>query len=180
MTTIAIIVGSLRADSLNKKLAHNLEKLAPEGVDFSYVDINMPLFNGDLESNVPDEVRRAKAIANAVDGILIITPEYNRGIPGPLKNALDWLSRPLSESPFNNKPLGIAGATHSAVGTAVAQSDLRHVAGFLNTRTMGQPELYFNFANDKLDDKGEVVDEYREQLRNYMIKFIEFVQSVQG
>jgi len=177
MTNIAVFVGSLRADSLNKKLAQNLETLAPEGTRFTYVDVNLPLYDGDTEANYPESAQKAKDIVAAADGVLIVTPEYNRSVPGVLKNAIDWLSRPYGQSSFDKKPVGLAGATDGPIGTAVAQSDLRHIAGYLNMRLMGQPELYFNFASKKLDDDGKVVDEYRDELQQYINSFVDFVQK---
>jgi chromate reductase len=178
MTTIAVLVGSLRDDSLNKKLARNLEELAPEGVRFNYVDLNLPLYNTELEADYPKEAQAAKDVVEAADGVLVVTPEYNRSIPGVLKNTIDWVSRPWGHNSFDRKPLGLTGATGGPVGTAVAQSDLRHIAGFLNMRLMGQPELYFNFATDKFDADGKVVADHKEQLQNYITAFVEYVQSV--
>lgn len=177
MTNIAVFVGSLRADSLNKKLAQNLETLAPEGTRFTYVDVNLPLYDTDLEANFPEVVQKAKDIVSGADGILVVTPEYNRSIPGVLKNAIDWISRPYGQSSFDKKPLGLAGATVGPIGTAVAQSDLRHIAGYLNMRLMGQPELYFNFATDKFDADGKVRKEHEDELRNYIESFVDFVQK---
>lgn len=177
MTTIAVFVGSLRADSINHKLARNLEAMAPEDTRFEYIDLNLPLFNQDLEGSYPDEVQTQKDKVIHADGVLIVTPEYNRSVPGVLKNALDWFSRPYGKNAFDRKPLGLTGASGGPVGTAVAQSDLRHIAGYLNMRLMGQPELYFNFASDKLDDDGNVIPEYREQLQAYITSFVEFVSK---
>jgi len=179
MTNIAVLVGSLRQDSLNKKLARNLEELAPEGTRFTYVEVNLPLYNTDLEADFPAEVQAAKDVVTGADGVLIVTPEYNRSVPGVLKNAMDWMSRPYGKNAFDGKPLALAGASGGPVGTAVAQSDVRHVAGYLNMRLAGQPELYFNFANDKFDAEGKVVAEYSGQLENFMAKFVEFVQRYQ-
>ncbi len=177
MTEIAVFVGSLRADSLNKKLAKNLEKLTPKGVRFNYVDLNLPLYNNDLEIEFPDAVKALKTVVANSDGILIVTPEYNRSIPGVLKNAIDWVSRPYGDNSFDGKPLALAGATSGPIGTAVAQSDLRHIAGYLNMRLLGQPELYFNFADKKLDANGEIVDEYRDQLQNFIDNFIAYINK---
>lgn len=177
MTTIAVFVGSLRTDSLNKKLAYNLEQLAPEGVRFDYVDLNLPLYNTDLEGNFPKEAQDIKDKVIAADGVLIITPEYNRSVPGVLKNAIDWTSRPYGQNAFDGKPLALAGASGGPIGTAVAQSDLRHIAGYLNMRLLGQPELYFNFADKKLDQEGIVVDEYRDQLSHFINNFVDYIQK---
>lgn len=178
MTTLAVFVGSLRDDSLNKKLAKNLEELAPEGTRFDYVDLNLPLFNGDDEaSNFPEAAKIVKQKVEAADGVLIVTPEYNRSVPGVLKNAIDWASRPWGQNSFDGKPVALTGATDGPIGTAVAQSDLRHIAGYLNMRLVGQPELYFNFASTKLDENGKVTDDYRDQVRDFISSFVAFVQK---
>jgi chromate reductase, NAD(P)H dehydrogenase (quinone) len=177
MTKLAVFVGSLRADSLNKKLAQNLEELAPDGVEFDYVDLNLPLYNTDLEAEFPTQAHKAKEIVKAADGVLVVTPEYNRSIPGVLKNAIDWISRPYGDNAFDSKPLGLTGASSGPIGTAVAQSDLRHIAGYLNMRLMGQPELYMNFATDKFDQNGKVKEEHRAQLQQYMERFTQFVEK---
>jgi chromate reductase len=178
MTKIAVFVGSLQENSLNKKLAQNLEKMAPEGTEFVYVDLgSLPLYNQDLEANYPAEAQAAKDIVAAADGVLIATPEYNRSIPGVLKNALDWVSRPWGHNTFDGKPLGIVGATIGPVGTAVAQSDLRHIAGYLNMKLMGQPELYLPTATNKFDENGSIVDDSRELLQTYIDAFSEWVEK---
>lgn len=177
MTNIAVFVGSLRADSLNKKLAHNLEALAPEGTRFNYVDLNLPLYNGDSEADFPAEATAAKQAVEAADGVLIVTPEYNRSIPGVLKNAIDWASRPWGHNSFDGKPVALTGATGGPIGTAVAQSDLRHIAGYLNMRLVGQPELYFNFADSKFDKDGKVTEESREQVKGFIENFVSFIDK---
>lgn len=178
MTKIAVFVGSLQQSSLNKKLAQNLEELAPGDVEFTYVDIGqLPLFNQDLEVNYPAEAQKAKDIVAASDGVLFVTPEYNRSIPGVLKNAIDWVSRPWGNNTFDAKPLGIVGATIGPVGTAVAQSDLRHIAGYLNMKLMGQPELYLPTATSKFDEDGKITEESRELLQTYVNAFTEWVEK---
>lgn len=176
MATIAVFVGSLQKKSVNKKLAKNLEQMAPDGTKFDYVDIgNLPLFNQDLEGDFPAEAQKLKDTVAAADGVLFVTPEYNRSIPGVLKNAIDWGSRPWGHNSFDSKPVGIVGASIGPVGTAVAQSDLRHIAGYLNTRLMGQPELYLNFAGAKFDDDGTVTDDVREMIQAYIDAFAAWV-----
>ena len=172
---IAVFVGSLRDDSLNKKLAKSLEAVAPEGVTFEYVDLNVPLYNTDIESPYPEPAQKAKDAVLAADGVLIVTPEYNRSIPGVLKNVMDWISRPYGANGFDAKPLAIAGASGGPSGTAVAQSDLRHIAGYLTMRLVGQPELYFTLATDKFGEDGLAKPEYHEQLRGFMENFVAFI-----
>lgn len=179
MTKIAVFVGSLQQNSINKKLAQNLERLAPEGIEFEYVDLNLPLFNQDLEGDFPVEAKKVKDQVEAADGVLFVTPEYNRSIPGVLKNAIDWASRPWGHNSFDSKPVCIVGATISPVGTAVAQSDLRHIAGYLNTRLMGQPELYLALAGNKFNDDGTIVAESEELLKTYIDSFNAWVAREQ-
>lgn len=177
MTTLAVFVGSLRAGSLNKKLAQNLERLASKDVRFDYVDLNLPLYNTDLESTFPESVEIIKQKVSAADGVLIITPEYNRSVPGVLKNAMDWVSRPYGDNSFDGKPLALAGASIGPIGTAVAQSDLRHIAGYLNMRLLGQPELYLNFAGQKFNDDGTIVAEAEEQLKAFMANMVNYIRQ---
>lgn len=178
MTRIAVFVGSLQQNSLNKKLAQNLEQLAPRGLEFEYVDIGrLPLFNQDLEINYPSEAQVIKDSVAAADGVLFVTPEYNRSIPGVLKNAIDWVSRPWGHNTFDSKPLGIVGATIGPVGTAVAQSDLRHIAGYLNMKLMGQPELYLPTATAKFDEDGSITSESRDLLQSYIDAFAQWVEQ---
>lgn len=178
MTKIAVFVGSLQQKSFNKMLAKNLEALAPEGTEFDYVDIaSLPLFNQDLEADFPAAAQAAKDKVAAADGVLFVTPEYNRSIPGVLKNAIDWASRPWGANSFNGKPTGIVGASPSPVGTAVAQSDLRHIGGFLNVKLMGQPELYLADAHEHFDESGDVVEASREYLQSYITAFAQWVDA---
>ena len=178
MAKIAVFVGSLQKDSLNKKLAKNLEKIAPSDMEFDYIDIgSLPLFNQDLEGDFPAEARKAKEQVEAADGVLFVTPEYNRSIPGVLKNAIDWASRPWGSNSFDGKPVGIVGATVGPVGTAVAQSDLRHIAGYLNTKLMGQPELYLALAGNKFDETGHIASDSQELLKTYIDAFSKWVEQ---
>lgn len=177
MTKIAVIVGSLHEKSLNKMLAKNLEALLPEGVEFDYLDINLPLFNQDLEQNEPAEVMAAKQKVEAADGVLLLTPEYNRSFTGVIKNATDWISRPWGHNSFAKKPTGIVGATGSPTGTMGAQKDLRGVMVYLDTILMGQPELCFASAHTMFDESGVVVEAAREHLQKYIDAFIVHVES---
>lgn len=178
MVKIAVFVGSLQNDSLNKKLAQNLERIAPDGTEFDYVAIgSLPLFNQDLENEFPAEAKKVKDQIEAADGVLFVTPEYNRSIPGVLKNAIDWASRPWGHNSFDGKPVGIVGATIGPVGTAVAQSDLRHIAGYLNTKLMGQPELYLASAGNKFDAEGQITPESHELLKTYIDALADWVEK---
>jgi chromate reductase, NAD(P)H dehydrogenase (quinone) len=177
MSTIAVLVGSLQEKSFNKRLAKTLESLAPEGMVFTYVDINLPLYNQDLEANYPASARAAKDTIVSADGVLIVTPEYNRAIPGVLKNAIDWVSRPYGTNSFAGKPTGVVGITPTPVGTAMAQASLRPILTFLDTKQLGQPEIYIaNATEDMFDENGILTDErWLKNLQAYMNTFAEWV-----
>lgn len=178
MTKIAVIVGSLRRESINRKLADALAKLAKPGTEFvvSRID-DLPLFNQDLEPNPPASVTRLKGEIESADGVLFVTPEYNRSIPGVLKNAIDWASRPYGKSSFNGKPGAAIGTSQGAVGTAAAQQHLRAILAHLNVTQMGQPEGYITYKPNMVDDAGRVEDEgVRKFLQLYVDKFVEWVE----
>lgn len=179
MTSIAVFVGSLQEKSINKRLAKTLESLAPEGMTFTYVDITMPLFNQDLEANYPASAQAGKDIVEAADGVLFVSPEYNRSIPGVLKNAIDWVSRPYGANSFAHKPVGIIGASIGPVGTAIMQSDIRHIFAFLDMKSMGQPEIYMaNASDDMFDSEGILTDErWRKNLKAYIEAFAKWVDK---
>ena len=179
MTKIAVLVGSLQEKSFNKYLAHALEVEAPKGVEFEYVRIdNLPLFNQDLEVAYPAEAQALRESILAADGVLIATPEYNRSVPGVLKNALDWASRPYGENAFKGKPLGIVGATITPVGTAAAQAHLRTIALFLEMKVLGQPEIYVANAHEVFGAEGELEsDRWRKNFKQYMEHFTEWVKQ---
>lgn len=177
MTKIAVFVGSLREQSFNKSLALALEKLAGEAVVFEYVDINLPLFNQDLEATYPAEAQRGKDIVEAADGVLFITPEFNRGTPGVLKNAVDWVSRPWGHNSFAGKPVAITGASVGPVGTALAQYSLRQSMTYLDVKLMGAPELMLGGAGEAFDENGVLTDErWLKNTQNFIDTFVAFVE----
>lgn len=150
---LGILVGSLRKDSINLKLAKILSQLSADQFDTHFLQIDdLPLFNQDLESNRPESVLRLKREIEASDTILFVTPEYNRSIPGPLKNAIDWASRPYGANSFAQKPAAIIGASRGALGTVCAQQALRLILGYLDVKLMGQPEAYIQFK-ESFDEK---------------------------
>jgi chromate reductase len=177
MTKIAVFVGSIREKSSNKALARSLEKLAPAGMEFEYIDIQLPLYNEDIENaGIPAEVKKVKETVESADGVLFVTPEYNRSVPGVLKNAIDWVSRPYGQTSFANKPVGIVGSSMGPVGTAVAQSDLRHIMLFQNARVLGQPEVYVASAYEVFDEEGKVLSErWEKNFREYMTAFAAWI-----
>lgn len=176
MTKIAVIIGSLRAESWNKLLGKTLETLLPDGSEFIYADINLPLLNQDFENNPPAEVIALKNVIKTADGILIITPEYNRSVPGVLKNAIDWASRPFGQNSFKSKPIGIIGASQGQTGTAQAQSHLRNSMLYLDTKLMGQPELYVSISKT-FDENNNILDGSKDYLQNYINTLILHIEA---
>lgn len=172
--SIAVIVGSLRKDSFNAKLADALAKLAPDGVDFTRVRIDdLPLYSQDDETSPPAPVKRLKQDIREADGLLFVTPEYNRSIPGVLKNALDHASRPYGESVFPDKPAGILGVSVGAIGTACAQQHLRTILAYLDSPTLGQPEAYLK-ADDVLNGD-RISDGSRAFMQAWMDAYLDWV-----
>jgi chromate reductase len=182
MSKIVVIVGSIRRESINRKLAGALAKLAKPGAEFVYAKIDdLPLFNQDLESDPPASVPRLKREIESADGVLIVTPEYNRSIPGVLKNAIDWGSRPYGKNSFDGKPSAAIGTSQGTVGTAAAQQDLRGILTYLNVTLMGQPEGYIVYKKDMVDETGHVADEsVRKFLQLFVDKFTAWVAHHSG
>lgn len=177
MKTIAVLVGSLRKDSYNRMLYEAFKKYAPNNIAFREVPIEFPLYNADVEAlGIPDAVRQSKDIVEASDGVLIITPEYNRSVPGVLKNAIDWLSRPDGGSSWKGKKVASAGTTTGSLGTAPAQQHLRSILVYLDTHIMGQPEFYLPFGPDKLSPDGTVADDKtRARVEKFLAAFATFL-----
>src|SRR3954465_9031021 len=145
---IGVVVGSNRKGSINLKLARALIKLAPVELQCEIFRIDdLPVFSQDEDQNPPEPVRRLKEQLQGADGILLVTPEYNRSIPAVLKNALDWASRPYGQNAWAGKPAAISGASIGAIGTAAVQQHLRSVLGYLDMPTLGQPEVYIHFTD---------------------------------
>lgn len=177
---IGYFVGSLSSTSINRTLAKALIKLAPDGLEFAEIPIkDLPLYSQDYDENYPPEGKALKEAIEASDGILIVSPEYNRSIPGALKNALDWGSRPWGTNSFARKPTGIIGASPGAIGTAVMQSNMRSVLSFLDAPQLNAPEAYIAFNPDVYGEDGEVKDEStRGFLSHYMEEYGAFVERV--
>lgn len=182
MTTykIGYLIGSLATQSINRKLANALIRLAPESLQFSEISFrDLPLYSYDYDDDYPEVARAFKAAINASDAILFVTPEYNRSIPGGLKNAIDWASRPYGPNAFTDKPSAVIGASPGSIGTAVAQQSLRSVLGFCNSPQMNAPEAYIQFTPGMITDQGEVTVESTEAfLRDYMAEFHAFIARV--
>lgn len=165
---IGWIVGSTSTQSVNRRLAAGLiataVQLEAEGLDpalrFTELPISpLPVYNRDLDDRYPPEADALKRDIRRCDGLIVITPEYNRSIPGVLKNALDWASRPYGDNALTGKPTAIIGASPGALGTAVAQQHLRSILAYLDAPVMGQPEAYIQYTPDRFAEDGAVIDE---------------------
>ncbi|MEF8700406.1 MAG: NAD(P)H-dependent oxidoreductase [Candidatus Accumulibacter sp. UW25] len=175
---IAVIVGSLRRDSLNRKLAHAIVKLAPSDFSFRQVEIgDLPLYNQDDDANPADSVKRLKSEIAAAHGLLFVTPEYNRSFPGVLKNAIDHASRPYGQSVWAGKPAGVLGASVGAIGTAMAQQHLRNVLAYLDVPTLGQPEVFIHAKEGFFDEVDNFGEGSRKFLQNWMDHYVAWVKA---
>lgn len=168
---VAVIVGSLRKDSSNLKLAKALIALGKGKFEAQISNIgDLPLFNEDLEKDVPASVTRLKNEINGADAVLFVTPEYNRSMPGPLKNAIDWASRPYGKNSFAGKPGAMVGTSPGAIGTAVSQHNLKGTLSYLDVTMMGQPEIYLQFKPGLIDDQGNITNE---DTKKFLAHFVE-------
>jgi len=180
-TTIAVLVGSLRRESFNRRLAHALARLAPADVEFKELEIgDLPLYNQDDDGNPSPSVQRLKSEIQAAHGVLFVTPEYNRSVPGVLKNAIDHASRPYGKSAFAGKPAGIIGASVGAIGTAMAQQHLRNMAAYLDMPTMNQPEAFIHAKDGLFDDNGDIGPASREFLQGWVNGYLAWVAKHAG
>jgi chromate reductase, NAD(P)H dehydrogenase (quinone) len=177
---IGYVVGSLRKDSNNRKLANVLIKLAPPDFNFKELRIgDLPLYNQDDDKSQAPEVQRLKSELRACDAVIFVTAEYNRSIPGVLKNAIDHASRPYGQSAWAGKPAGIIGTSIGPIGTAVAQGHLRTCLGYLDMPTLGQPEAYFQVKDGFFDESGNVATpEARKFLHSWMDKYVAWVKRL--
>lgn len=177
---VGYFVGSLSKKSINRTLSKSLIRVAPDDLEFTEIPIkDLPLYNYDFDPDYPPEGRALKeAIAN-VHAVLFVSPEYNRSIPGGLKNAIDWASRPWGTNSFSHKPSGIIGASPGAIGTAVGQQSLRAVLAFCNSPLFNEIEAYIHFKPGVFGDDGEIHDTSTETfLRDYMKAYRDFVVRV--
>ena len=174
---IAVVVGSLRKDSFNRKLAEAIIKLAPPEFTFKHVQIgNLPLYNQDDDENQAKSVKQLKKDIEGAQGLLFVTPEYNRSIPGVLKNAIDHASRPPGQNSWAGKPAGVLGASIGVLGTAMAQQHLRNILAFLGIPTLGQPEAYVHVTDDLFDDDGNIGEASRQFMQNWMNEYVAWVK----
>ncbi|MBE7325262.1 NAD(P)H-dependent oxidoreductase [Nocardioides sp. Y6] len=177
---VGYFVGSLSSTSINRTLSKALMRLAPDDLEFTEIPIkDLPHYSPDFDSDYPPEGLALKQAIADSQAVLFVTPEYNRSIPGVLKNAIDWASRPWGQNSFDHVPAGVIGASPGGIGTAVAQQGLRGVLSFCNARQMTSPEAYIQFKPDVFSDDGEVSDpETADFLRTYMQEFRDHVERV--
>lgn len=175
---IAVVVGSLRKDSFNRKLASAVTKLAPAEFTFAHLEIgDLPLYNQDHDGSPAESVTRLKREISAAHGLLFVTPEYNRSMPGVLKNALDHASRPYGQSAWNGKPAGVLGASPGASGTAMAQQHLRNVLAYLNVPTLGQPEAFIQAKDGLFDEAGNIGPGSIQFLQSWMDQYVNWIKQ---
>lgn len=182
MTThkVGYLIGSLAKASINRKLAQALVQLAPRELQMSEISFkDLPLYSYDYDVDFPPAARAFKNAIASVEAVLFVTPEYNRSIPGALKNAIDWASRPYGKNSFTRKPSAVIGTSPGAIGTAIGQQSLRSVLSFCNSPQMNAPEAYIQFTPGLITDAGEVtVPSTEEFLRDYMAQFHVFIARV--
>jgi chromate reductase, NAD(P)H dehydrogenase (quinone) len=178
--TVGYMVGSLAKGSINRKLALALARLAPEELRLQEIPIgDLPLYSYDYDKDYPPTGKALKDAIASVDAVLFVTPEYNRSIPGALKNAIDWASRPWGKNSFARKPSGVIGTSPGKIGTAVGQQHLRSILAFCNSPLMNAIEAYIEFTPDLITDDGEVTNpSTQEFLADYMKEFHGFVSRV--
>jgi len=178
---IAVIVGSLRKDSINRTLANAIARLAPAEFSFTQVQIgDLPLYNQDDDANQADSVKRMKAEIVAAHGLLFVTPEYNRSIPGVLKNAIDHASRPYGQSVWTGKPAGVLGASPGAAGTGMAQQHLRNILAAVGVLALAQPEALIQARDGLFDEAGNIGEGSRKFLQNWMDQYVAWVKRHAG
>ncbi|GAA3346813.1 NADPH-dependent FMN reductase [Amorphoplanes nipponensis] len=177
---VGYFVGSLSSTSINRTLSRALIRLAPTDLTLTEIRIdNLPLYSPDFDADYPPEARALKDAIAASDAVLFVTPEYNRSIPGALKNAIDWASRPWGQNSFDHLPAAVIGASIGQIGTAVAQQSLRAVLSFCNARQMTAPEAYVYFQPGRFTDDGEVTDESTARfLGDFMNEFRDHIERV--
>ncbi len=176
---VLVIVGSLRKESYNLKLAKAIARLSEKTLDFHFAEIgDLPLYNQDLEAEFPAQALRLKNDIAAADGVLFVTPEYNRCYSAALKNAIDWASRPYGKNSFAKKPAALCGASVGVIGTACAQGALKSILVYLDMALMGQPEVYFHFKENVIEMDGKINDANTEKfLQGFADQFTAWIQK---
>ncbi len=174
---IYALSGSLRAGSYNTALLKAFTENAPEGVTIELLDVSaVPLYNQDAEAMFPESVNTLKEKIKSADGIIIATPEYNRSVPGMLKNVIDWTSRPYGDNAWKGIPVYVVGASVGPIAAALAQYDLKKIMLYLDARVLGQPEFYLGNAGEKFDATGTLVDASTlDHVRSSLATFLAFI-----
>jgi len=176
-THIAIVVGSLRRESFNRQLANALPRLAPKDFSFKQLEIgDLPLYNQDDDAKQAPQVLRFKSEIKAAHGVLFVTPEYNRSVPGVLKNAIDHASRPYGQSAFGGKPAGVIGVSVGAIGTSIAQQHLRNILAYLDMPTLGQPEAFLQGKDGLFDASGDIGKDSKAFVQSWMDAYVAWVK----
>ena len=174
---IAVLVGSLRKESLNARLAAALARMAPPELRFQRTEIgDLPPFSQDNEASPAPSVTRLKNEVSAAQGVLFVTPEYNRSVPGVLKNAIDHASRPYGQSVWAGKPAGVVGISVGAPGTSMAQQHLRNILAYLDMPTLGQPEVFLQAKEGLFNADGTIGEASRGFLQGWMDRYVAFVK----
>jgi chromate reductase, NAD(P)H dehydrogenase (quinone) len=179
---VALVVGSLRKESFNAKLAAAIQSLAPQELTFERLRIDdLPLYNQDDDGSPAQSVQRLKSQIAASQALLFVTPEYNRSIPGVLKNALDHASRPYGQNAWAGKPAGVMGISIGAIGTAIAQQHLRTILAYLDVPTLGQPEVFLHATDGFFNDKGGFADHStRDFMQGWMDRYVAWISRHAG
>jgi chromate reductase, NAD(P)H dehydrogenase (quinone) len=177
---VGLLIGSLRRESFNRGLAYAVAQLAPPEFSFRYLEIgDLPLYNQDDDADPHPNVRRLKSEIAAAEALLFVTPEYNRSIPGVLKNAIDHASRPQGHSVWSGKPAGVIGSSPGMSGSAMAQQHLRNILTYLDMPTLGQPEVFIQVKGEGLFDRAGNIgsSSMREFLRGWMHRYVSWVKQ---
>jgi chromate reductase len=172
MTTykVGYIVGSIASASINRKLAKALAKLAPDGLELTEIPFrDLPIYSYDYDADYPVPARALKQAIEDADAILFVTPEYNRSIPGGLKNAIDWASRPSGKNSFSRKPTAVIGTSPGKIGTAIAQRELHSILDYCDSPQLTSPEPYIHFTKDMIDDEGTIRDD---STKKFLVRFM--------
>ena len=177
---IAVLIGSLRQDSYNRRLARAIEKLMPARFGFAHVRIDdLPLYSQDMDSQYPPAASRLKQEIESADALLFVTPEYNRSIPGVLKNAIDIASRPYGANSFAGKPGAVLGISVGTIGTALAQAHLRMMLAYLDVHVLGQPEVYLQFKDDVISPAGDIGNEATQRfLQGFVERYVAWIERM--
>ena len=176
--SIGVVVGSLRRDSFNRKLATAIAKLAPADFSFNQLRIDdLPLYNQDDDANQPASVKRLKAEIAGSQGLLFVTAEYNRSVPGVLKNAIDHASRPYGQNAWGGKPAGVMGVSVGANGTAMSQQHLRNILAYLDVPTLGQPEAFIQAKDGLFDTAGNIGEDSKKFMQQWMDRYVAWVKT---